>query len=166
MFLFNETKNKVKIKPIVIYQREIIEVIFFVQRWIFIDAVMPCTSRALRRLLRILKGGINSGWQGFSPLTPNAKIAINKSRKTTQHFFHTPSGLKVIVFHVYPVRGSRVIHSNYHARNMTPSYKSLLGTNFYKPQPFYKSAECWNISYLLVFKSCYEGGQQSLASRE
>ena len=28
IFLFNETKNKVKIKPIVNYQREIIEVIF------------------------------------------------------------------------------------------------------------------------------------------
>ena len=30
------------------------------------------------------------------PTTPNAKIAINKSRKTTQHFVHTPSELKVI----------------------------------------------------------------------
>ena len=48
IFLFNETKNKVKIKPIVIYQREIIQVI---------DAVMPYTSRALRRLDRNLKEG-------------------------------------------------------------------------------------------------------------
>ena len=61
IFLFNETKNKVKIKPIVIYQREIIEVTFlFVLRWIFIDAVMPFSYRAFRRLLGILKGGINS----------------------------------------------------------------------------------------------------------
>ena len=53
IFLFNATKSKVKIKPIVIYQREVIKVIFlFVQCWI-IDAVMPCTSRAFRRLVRI-----------------------------------------------------------------------------------------------------------------
>ena len=49
---------------------------------------------------------------------------------------------------------------------MTLSYTSLLETNFYKPQPFYKSAECWNFSFLLVFKSRYEGELQSLASRE
>ena len=74
--------KQVKIEPIVIYQREIIEVFFlFVQRWIFIDVVMPCTFRTFRRLVRNLKGGIHSDWQGYSPLTPNAKIAINKSQK-------------------------------------------------------------------------------------
>ena len=61
IFLFNETKNKVKIKPIVIYPREIMEVTFlFVLRWIFIDAVMPFSYRAFRRLVGILKGGIIS----------------------------------------------------------------------------------------------------------
>ena len=33
-----------------------------------------------------------------------------------------------------------------------------------RPQTLYKSAECWKFSYLLVFKSCYEGEMQSLAS--
>ena len=61
IFLFNENKNKVKIKPIVICQREIIEVIsLFVQRLIFIDAVVTCTFSAFRRLVRNLEGGINS----------------------------------------------------------------------------------------------------------
>ena len=65
---------------------------------------MPCTSRTFRHLDRNFKGGINSDWQEYSSLTPNAKIAVNKSRKTAQHFVHTPSELKVIaVCHVYPV---------------------------------------------------------------
>ena len=65
---------------------------------------MPCTSRTFRHLDRNFKGGINSDWQEYSSLTPNAKIAVNKSRKTTQHFVHTPSELKMIaVCHVYPV---------------------------------------------------------------
>ena len=34
--------------------------------------------------------------QGYSPSTPNAKISINRSRKTSPHFFRTPSELKVI----------------------------------------------------------------------
>ena len=100
----------------------------------------------------------------FIRLTPNAKIAINKGRKTKQRFVQMPSGLKVIACVTCTLwkivwRGSRIIYSNYHARNMTPSYTSLLGTNF-RPQLFYKSAECWNFSYLLVFKSCYEGEMQ------
>ena len=94
----------------------------------------------------------------------------NCHRKTTQHFVHTPSELKVIACVTCTSweiawRGSRVIYSNYHTRNMTPSYTSLLGTNF-RSQPFYKSAECWNFTYLLVFKSCHEGELQSLALRE
>ena len=61
ILLFNETNNRVRIKPTVIYQREIYSCVFlFVQRWIFTDAVMLCTSRTLRRLVRNLKGGINS----------------------------------------------------------------------------------------------------------
>ena len=104
-----------------------------------------CTSRTFRRLVRSLKGGINSNWQGYSPLTPNAKIVINKSRKTTQPFFHTPSELKVIACVTCTLwkiacRGYRVIYSNYHTRNMTLSYTSLSGTNI-MPQTFYKSAE-------------------------
>ena len=48
IFLFNATKSKVKIKPLVIYQREVIKVIFlFVQRWI-IDAVMPCQFQGIQ----------------------------------------------------------------------------------------------------------------------
>jgi len=126
--------------------------------------------RTLRCLVRNLKGGINSDWQGYSPLIPNAKIAINKSRKTTHHFIYTLSDLKMIAcvtctLWKIALRGSRVIYSNYHTRNMTPSYTSLLGTNF-RPKPFYKSGECWNFSYLLVFRSCYEGELQSLAPHE
>ena len=58
---------------------------------------MSFSYRAFRRLVGILKGGINSDWQGYSPLTPNANIAIKKGRKTAQHFFPSPSELKVIV---------------------------------------------------------------------
>ena len=114
IFLFNETKNKGKIKPIVIYPREIIEVTFlFVLRWIFIDAAMPFSYRAFRRLLGILKGRINSDWQGYSPLTPNANVAIKKGQKTAQHIFHSPSELKVIVCHVYPVEDCvKGLHGN------------------------------------------------------
>ena len=45
--------------------------------------------------------------------------------------------------HVYPVEDcvKGLLYSNYHTRNMTPSYTSLLGTNF-RPQLFYESAEC------------------------
>ena len=61
IFLFNATKSKVKIKPIVIYQREVIKVIFlFVQRWI-IDAVMPCQFQGIQtpRSHFFLKGGVD-----------------------------------------------------------------------------------------------------------
>ena len=80
--------------------------------------------------------------QGYFPLTPNAKIAIKKGRKTTQRFVQTPSELNVIACVTCTLRkiawrGSRVIYSNYHTRSMTPSYTSLLGTNF-RPQPFYE----------------------------
>ena len=83
ILLFNETNNKVKIKPTVFYQREI-SCFLFVQRWIFTDAVMQCTSRTFRRLVRNLKGGDKFGLtrQKDSPLTPKAEIAINMSRKT------------------------------------------------------------------------------------
>ena len=100
-----------------IYQRDMIQVTFFlfVQRWIFIDAVMPCTSRTFRRLVQNLKEGINSDWQRYSPLTPNAKIAINKmSKNYTTYFLHAFRAKADNVCHVYPVEdcvnlgGSRV----------------------------------------------------------
>ena len=65
--------------------------------------------------------------------------------------------------HVYPVedcvKGLQDNLFKLPCTQMTPSYTSLLGSNF-RPQPFYKSVECWNFSYLLVFKSCYEGEMQ------
>ena len=132
ILLFNETNNKVRIKPTVFYQREISCFFLFVQRWIFTDAVMQCTSRIFRRLVRNLKEGINSNWQGYSPLTPNVKIAINKSRRTTQHFFpHAFRAKADSMCHMYPVEdcvnlgGTRVIYSNYHTRNMIPSALSI-----------------------------------------
>ena len=86
------------------------------------------------------------------------------------NFVHTPSELKVIacvtsMLWTIAWRASRVIYTNYHPCSMTPSYTSLLGTNI-RPQPYYKLAESWNFSDLLVFKSWYEGELQSLASRE
>ena len=69
------------------------------------------------------------------PPTLNAKIAINKSQETTQYFFHTSLELKVIAYVTCTLwkiawRGSRVINSNYHSRNMTPSYTSLQAAFF------------------------------------
>ena len=114
----------------------------------------------------VLKEGINSNWQGYSPLTPNAEIAINKSRKTIQHFVHMPSELRMVAFFTcirwkIAWRGSRVIYSNCHILNVTSNFTFLLGTNF-RPKSFYKSAEWWNFSYLLVFKWYYEGELQTL----
>ena len=82
--------------------------------------------------------------------------------------YSTPSELKMITCVTRSLwkiawRGSRVIYSNYHTHNMTPSYRSHLGTNC-RLQPFNKYEEYWTFSYLLVFKSCYEGEMQSLAS--
>ena len=97
----------------------------------FIYVIQSCIVKT-RRLVRNLKGGINSNWQGYSPLTPNVKIAINKSRRTTQHFFpHAFRAKADSMCHMYPVEdcvnlgGTRVIYSNYHTRNMTPSALSI-----------------------------------------
>ena len=45
--------------------------------------VLPGHSR---RLVRNLKGGMNSDWQGYSPLTPTAKIAISLESKNYTTF--------------------------------------------------------------------------------
>ena len=82
ILLFNETNNKVKIKPTVFYQREI-SCFSFVQRWIFTDAVMQCTSRTFRRLVRNLKGGINSDWQDTRIFPINTEF--KNCHQTTQH---------------------------------------------------------------------------------
>ena len=120
IFSFNEIKNKVKIKPIVIYQCKIYNRSYFFNcprldlHWcgyaMYFQGIQTPRSQ--------FKRGINLDWQGYSPLTPNGKIAINKSWKTTQHFFHTPPELKVIVCVTCTLwkiagRDSRVIHSNY-----------------------------------------------------
>ena len=104
------------------------------------------------------------------PNDTECKNCHQQELKNYTNFVHTPSELKVIACVTSTLwttawRASGVIYSNYHPRSMTPSYMSLLGTNF-RPQPFYKLAESWNFSDLLVFKSCYEGELQSLASRE
>ena len=71
--------------------------------------------------------------------------------------------------HMYPVEdcvnlgGSRVIDSNYHTRNMTPGYTSLLGTNF-RPQPLtnQRNVEISVICYVLchVMKVSYRALHQ------
>ena len=130
---------------------------------------MPCTSGTFRRLVRNLKGGINSDWQDtrIFPINTECKSCHQQESKnyTTfcPHAFRAKQRAKVIACVTCTLwkmawRGSSVIYSNYHTRNMTPSYTSLLGPNF---RPFYKSEECSSFSYLLVFKSCYEGELQS-----
>ena len=124
---------------------------------------MPCTSRTFRRLVRNLKGGINSDWQDtrIFPINTECKNCHQQESKSCTTF--SPHAFRAkgdSMCHVYPVEDcGKELHgnfSNYHTRNMTPSHTSRLATNF-RSQPFYKSAESWNFSYLLVFKSCYEG---------
>ena len=61
IFLFNATKSKVKIKPLVIYQREVIKVIFYLSNAGLLMRLCHVSSRAFRRLVRIffLKGGVD-----------------------------------------------------------------------------------------------------------
>ena len=90
------------------------------------------------------------------PPDTECKNCHQQELKNYTNFDHTPSELKVracVTSTLWMIawRGCGVICSNYHTRDMTTSYTSVLGTNF-RPQPFYKLAESWNFSYLLVFK--------------
>ena len=102
---------------------------------------------------------------GIFPIDTECKNVHQQDSKNYTTFFPPAFRAKSdSMCHVYPVEDWNSFKSD-HTRNMTPSYTSLLGTNSW-PQPSYKSAEYWNFSYLLVFRSCYEGELQSLASRE
>ena len=60
--------------------------------------------RHSRRLVRNLKGGINSDCQGYSPLTPTAKIAISlESKNYTTFCPHAFRAYDDSMCHVYPV---------------------------------------------------------------
>ena len=89
------------------------------------------------------------------PTDTECKNCHQQELKNYTNFVHTPLELKVIACVTSTLwtiawRASGVIYTNYHPRSMTPSYTSLLGTNF-RLQPFYKLAESWNFSDLLVF---------------
>ena len=142
----------------------------------FKGAVSPFLSVLNKRPV-IVKENLSNNWQlkrrdkfGLTrhkdiPHYTECKNCHQQESKNYTTFCPHASELKVIACVTCTLwkiawRGSRVIYSNYQTRNMTPSYWSLLGINF-RPQPFYKSAEYWTFSYLLVFKSCFEGELQS-----
>ena len=53
--------------------------------------------------LAIEKEGYKFALTRIFPTNTECKNCHQQESKTTQHFFHTPSGLKVIVCHLYPV---------------------------------------------------------------
>ena len=84
MFSFNETNNKVKLKPAVIHKRDIS--CFFICPTVDIPGcgyAMYFQDIQTPRLQFKRRDKFGLTRHKHSPLTPKAKIAINKSRKTT-----------------------------------------------------------------------------------
>ena len=130
IFSFNGTNNKEKIKPVVIYQREIIEAVLFVQRWIFIGCGYAMYFQDIQTPRSQFKKSDKFGLTSIFPINTACKNFHQQESKNypkfIPHAFRAKGGT---MCHVYPledcVKGSRVIYSNYHNRNMTPSYTSL-----------------------------------------
>ena len=126
ILLFNETNNKVKIKPTFFYQREI-SCFFICPTVDFHSCGYAMYFQDVETPRSQFKRRDKFGLTRIFPINTECKNCHQLESKIYTTFFpHAFRPKADSMCHMYPVEdcmnlgGTRVIYSNYHTRNMTP----------------------------------------------